>query len=42
MWEKLYRSRYLAMLLSEHRHNLKEGLLKKSKLVSHAYEEAGN
>jgi hypothetical protein len=27
------------MWLCEHRHNLKEGLLEKSKLVQHAYEE---
>jgi hypothetical protein len=27
------------MRLREHRHNFKEGLLEKSKLVQHAYEE---
>jgi hypothetical protein len=32
-------SRPLAMWLHEHRHNLKEGLLEKSKLAQHAYEE---
>jgi predicted GIY-YIG superfamily endonuclease len=31
--------RPLAVRLREHRHNLKEGLLEKSKLVQHAYEE---
>jgi hypothetical protein len=31
--------RPLAMQLCEHRHNLKEGLLEKSKLTQHAYEE---
>jgi hypothetical protein len=31
--------RLLAMQLHEHRHNLKEGLLEKSKLTQHAYEE---
>jgi hypothetical protein len=29
----------LAVGLREHRHNLKEGLLEKSKLIKHAYEE---
>jgi hypothetical protein len=32
--------RSLAMQLREHRHNLKKGLLVKSKLVQHAYEES--
>jgi hypothetical protein len=32
-------SRPLAMRLREHRHNLQQGLLKKSKLAQHAYEE---
>jgi hypothetical protein len=27
------------MLLREHRHNLKEGLLEKSKLAQHAYDK---
>jgi hypothetical protein len=31
--------RPLAVRLPEHRHNLKEGLLEKSKLAQHAYEE---
>jgi hypothetical protein len=31
--------RSLAMQLREHRHNLKDGLLVKSKLAQHAYEE---
>jgi hypothetical protein len=31
--------RPLAMWLREHRHNLKKGLLEKSKLAQHAYEE---
>jgi hypothetical protein len=31
--------RPLAMRLREHRHNLKEGLLEKSKQAQHAYEE---
>jgi hypothetical protein len=31
--------RPLAVWLCEHRHNLKEGLLEKSKLAQHAYEE---
>jgi hypothetical protein len=31
--------RPLAVRLSEHRHNLKDGLLEKSKLAQHAYEE---
>jgi hypothetical protein len=31
--------RPLAMQLREHRHNLKEGLVVKSKLAQHAYEE---
>jgi predicted GIY-YIG superfamily endonuclease len=31
--------RPLAMRLCEHKHNLKEGLLEKSKLAQHAYEE---
>jgi hypothetical protein len=31
--------RPLAVRLREHRHNLKEGLLEKSKLAQHAYEE---
>jgi hypothetical protein len=31
--------RPLAMRLHEHRHHLKEGLLEKSKLAQHAYEE---
>jgi hypothetical protein len=31
--------RSLAMRLREHSHNLKEGLLEKSKLTQHAYEE---
>jgi hypothetical protein len=31
--------RPLALRLREHRHNLKEGLLEKSKLAQHAYEE---
>jgi hypothetical protein len=33
--------RPLAVRLREHKHNLKEGLLEKSKLTQHAYEEAG-
>jgi hypothetical protein len=33
--------RPLAMRLHEHRHNLKERLLEKSKLAQHAYEEVG-
>jgi hypothetical protein len=32
-------SRYLAVGLCEHRHNLKEDLLEKSKLAQHAYDE---
>jgi hypothetical protein len=32
-------SRPLALRFREHRHNLKEGLLEKSKLAQHAYEE---
>jgi hypothetical protein len=31
--------RPLAMRLLEHRHNLQQGLLEKSKLAQHAYEE---
>jgi hypothetical protein len=31
--------RLLAMRLHEHRHNLREGLLEKSKLAQYAYEE---
>jgi predicted GIY-YIG superfamily endonuclease len=31
--------RPLAVRLREHRHNLQQGLLEKSKLVEHAYEE---
>jgi hypothetical protein len=31
--------RPLAMWLHEHRHNFKEGLIEKSKIVQHAYEE---
>jgi hypothetical protein len=31
--------RSLAVLLREHRHNLKQGLLEKQKLSQHAYEE---
>jgi hypothetical protein len=31
--------RLLAVQLHEHKHNLKEGLLEKSKLSQHAYEE---
>jgi hypothetical protein len=31
--------RPLAVQLHEHRHNLKEGLLEKSKLAQHAFEE---
>jgi hypothetical protein len=31
--------RPLAMRLREHRHNIKEGLLEKSKLAQHAYKE---
>jgi hypothetical protein len=31
--------RPLAVLLCEHRHNLQQGLLEKSKLAQHAYEE---
>jgi predicted GIY-YIG superfamily endonuclease len=31
--------RSLAVRLREHRHNLKQGLLEKSKLAKHAYEE---
>jgi hypothetical protein len=33
------KGRPLAVRLREHRHNLKEGLLEKSKLAQHAYEE---
>jgi hypothetical protein len=33
------RGRPLAMRLRQHRHNLKQGLLDKSKLAQHAYEE---
>jgi hypothetical protein len=33
--------RPLGVQLREHRHNLKEGLLEKSKLAQHTYEEAG-
>jgi hypothetical protein len=32
--------RPLAVQLYEHRHNLKEGLLERSKLAQHAYEDA--
>jgi hypothetical protein len=32
-------SKPLAVWLREHRHNLQQGLLEKSKLVQHAYEE---
>jgi predicted GIY-YIG superfamily endonuclease len=32
-------SRPLAVRLREHRHNLQQGLLEKSKLAQHAYEE---
>jgi predicted GIY-YIG superfamily endonuclease len=34
--------RSLAVRLREHRHNLKEGLLEKSKLAQQAYEEGQN
>jgi hypothetical protein len=41
MWAKIYRktSRPLEVRIKEHNHNLKQGLLEKSKLIQHAYEE---
>jgi hypothetical protein len=41
MWQKLHwRNRHTSSrAASEHKHNLREGLLEKSKLAQHAYEE---
>jgi hypothetical protein len=41
MWQKLHgdTGRQIVVRLREHRHNLREGLLEKSKWPQHAYEE---
>jgi hypothetical protein len=41
MWQKLHgkTGRPIAVRLREHRHNLEKGLLEKSKLAHHTYEE---